>query len=115
MSIKISQLPAVSNIENSAIFPLVQNSETQIANVAQLSSCVAGNILNLVNITATSPGNLTVAHGLGTTPLAVSVQMTSGGQIWLQNPTGYDSTNLYLVSSGGNVSAPITGKAIVFV
>lgn len=55
-------------------------------------------------------GNFTVAHGLGTTPNAVVVSMTSSGAIWLQSPTGFDATNLYLTASDG----PLTANAICF-
>ena len=63
-----------------------------------------------VALTPSSPGDFTVAHGLGTTPTAVSVSMTSSGAIWLQYPTGFDSTNLYLTASDG----PLTATAICF-
>jgi hypothetical protein len=66
--------------------------------------------LTLVALAPSAPGSFTVAHGLNATPTAVLVSMTSGGQIWLQNPTGYDATNLHLVASDGGV----TGNAICF-
>ena len=67
--------------------------------------------VNSVAIPSTSaPGNFTLAHGLGTTPSAVVVSMTAGGAIWLQSPTGFDGTNLYLVAS----DAGLTGNAICF-
>jgi hypothetical protein len=53
-----------------------------------------------------APGNFTVAHGLGVVPNSVTVEMTSGGQIWFQNPP-YDGNNLYLVASDSG----ITGNA----
>jgi hypothetical protein len=55
-------------------------------------------------------GNFTVAHGIGHTPTAALIQMTSAGVIWFQAPTSYDATNLYLTASDG----PLTGNAIVF-
>lgn len=63
-----------------------------------------------VALAPSSAGAFTVAHGLGTTPTAAVVQMTSGGQIWLQTPTHYDATNLYLVAS----DAGVTGSAVCF-
>lgn len=61
-----------------------------------------------VVVDTTAPGNYTVAHGLVTTPSAVTFEMTSGGQIWFQSPTRYDGTNLYLVAS----DAGLTGFAM---
>lgn len=57
-----------------------------------------------------APGNFTVAHGLGAAPSAVSISMTSGGQIWLQSPLSFDAANLYLTAS----DAGITGIANLF-
>ena len=54
-------------------------------------------------------GNFTVAHGLGTTPVAV-IPTCTAGSIWLQYPTGFDATNLYLVASDG----PLNGIAVCF-
>ena len=51
-------------------------------------------------------GDFTVAHGLGSTPRLVLIQMTSAGFIWFQSPTRYDATNLYLTASDA-----CTGKA----
>lgn len=64
-----------------------------------------------VPLSPSGPGNFTVAHGLGQTPSIVIVRMTSGGAIWLQTPTGFDSTNLYLTASDGG----ITGVAEIWV
>jgi hypothetical protein len=57
-----------------------------------------------------TPGNFTVAHGLAAVPALVLVQMTSGGEIWLQSPLSYDGTNIYLTASAGSIA----GNAIVF-
>jgi hypothetical protein len=62
-----------------------------------------------VALAPSSPGNFTVAHGLGVTPTSALIQMTSGGQVWFQAVTRFDSTNLYLVAS----DAGVTGKAVV--
>jgi len=59
-----------------------------------------------VSLAPSAPGNFTVAHGLGRTPVVGFVQMTSGGEIWFQT-SRYDVTNLYLTASAGG----ITGKA----
>ena len=59
-----------------------------------------------INLAPSGPGNFTVAHGLGSTPSVIpTLVMTSGGLIWFQQPIAYDATNLYLVSSGGAVTA----------
>lgn len=55
-------------------------------------------------------GNFQIAHGLGRAPQVVLFEMTSGGTFWLQSPTSYDATNLYLVAS----DAGITGNAVCF-
>lgn len=60
--------------------------------------------ISQVALTPTNPGNFTVAHGLSVVPSAVSIQMTSGGQIWFQTPS-YDATNLYLVASDSGLTA----------
>jgi hypothetical protein len=48
-------------------------------------------------------GNFSVPHGLGKVPSAAYVRMKSGGAIWLQSPTSYDATNVYLVASASGV------------
>jgi hypothetical protein len=58
---------------------------------------------NPVNLFPSNPGSFTVAHGLPTAPLAVDIEMSSGGQIWFQS-IGYDATNLYLVASDSGVT-----------
>jgi len=63
-----------------------------------------------VALAPSAAGNFTVAHGMGRAPVAVLLEMSSGGQIWLQNPTGYDATDLYFVAS----DAGITGNAVCF-
>jgi hypothetical protein len=63
-----------------------------------------------VALAPSAPGNFTVAHGLSVTPTSAAIQMKSGGQIWFQTPTRFDSTNLYLVAS----DAGITGNAVLF-
>ncbi|HEV2463537.1 MAG TPA: hypothetical protein VGT04_07020 [Acidobacteriaceae bacterium] len=58
-----------------------------------------------VALAPSAGGNFTVAHGLGFTPSAVLISMTSSGSIWLQSPTSWDATNLYLVASDAGVTA----------
>lgn len=57
-----------------------------------------------------APGNFTVAHHLAAAPAFVIIQMTSGGSIWLQNPTGFDANNIYAAAS----ATGITGTAVCF-
>jgi hypothetical protein len=64
-----------------------------------------------VALAPSAPGNFTVAHTLGSVPSLVLFRMKSTGAIWFQSPTGYDSSNLYLVASGGG----ITGDAELWV
>lgn len=58
-----------------------------------------------VPIPTTPVTPFTLAHGLGVTPVAVIIQPTIGGQIWLQTPTSYDATNIYLVPSDAGLTA----------
>lgn len=62
-----------------------------------------------VALTPANADPFTQAHGLGVAPLAVTFEMTSDGAFWLQNPTKYDATNIYLVPSAGG----ITGNAVM--
>jgi hypothetical protein len=67
-------------------------------------------LFGAVSVAPSAPGNCTVAHLLGRVPLCAIIQMTSGGAIWFQTPTGYDGVNLYLVAS----DAGVTGRVIVW-
>jgi len=57
-----------------------------------------------LNISPATSGNISISHGLGVTPSAAIIQMTSAGEIWF---TGSDSTNLYLTTSDSNLTAII--------
>jgi hypothetical protein len=61
--------------------------------------------VSAVALAPSAPGDFTVVHGLAGAPAAVVIQMTSGGQIWLQSPTGYDGTNIYAIASDAGVTA----------
>lgn len=61
--------------------------------------------VTLVSLAPSAPGNFSTAHGLAAAPAAVVIQMTSGGQIWLQSTTGYDATNIYAEASDGGITA----------
>jgi hypothetical protein len=56
------------------------------------------------------PPDFTIAHGLGTTPASVVIEMKSAGAIWFQSPE-YDDTNLYLTASDAGLTA--SAKCIV--
>lgn len=51
-----------------------------------------------ISFTSPSDGNFSVQHGLGYTPDAAVIVMTSAGAVWFQ-PILFDSTNVYLVAS----------------
>jgi hypothetical protein len=70
----------------------------------------ATRLFGAVSLAPSAPGNGTVPHLLGRVPLCAIIQMTSGGAIWFQTPTSYDSVNLYFVAS----DAGITGKVILW-
>jgi hypothetical protein len=62
----------------------------------------------VVSVSATAnPGNVSVAHGLGRTPILVILQMTSDGIIRFQSPTKYDSTNVYLSASDSGLTCDL--------
>jgi hypothetical protein len=63
-----------------------------------------------IPFTTAAPGNFTLPHNLGVIPGSVIFEFTSGGVVWFQTPTRYDSENLYLVAS----DAGVTGYAIIF-
>ena len=62
-----------------------------------------------ITFSTSNPGNFSLAHSLGTTPSAVTIEMTSGGQVWFQTPR-YDSSNVYLVAS----DTGLTGTVMVW-
>jgi len=72
---------------------------TAISNATKLYGQVAA--------TAGTPGNFTLAHGLGHAPAGALIQMTSPGAIWFQSSTLYDGFNLYLVASDAGVTAKV--------
>ncbi len=63
-----------------------------------------------IPLAPSAPGEFIVAHGLPAAPAFIIVQMSSSGEIWTQEPIGWDATNLYLVAS----DAGITGTATCF-
>lgn len=67
----------------------------------------ARKIFGQIPISPVAPGNFSVAHLLGRSPLGAVVRMTSGGAVWFQDPTDMDGTNLYLVASDAGVTAKV--------
>lgn len=52
-----------------------------------------------VTIAPGAAGPYTKPHGLAFTPSAVVLVPTSGAAMWLQTPTGFDATNIYVEAS----------------
>jgi hypothetical protein len=69
----------------------------------------ATKLYGFIELAPSAPGNFTVEHRLGRAPKSVLMLMTSGGTIWFQ-ATAWDDINLYLVSSG----ADVTGRAQIW-
>jgi sugar lactone lactonase YvrE len=63
-----------------------------------------------IGLAPAAPGNFTVGYCSASPAKAIIVQMTSGGVIWSQSPTLFDSINAYLAAS----DAAVTGIAIIF-
>lgn len=79
-----------------------------VTNATALTSVTpATKLYGQVSAAPSAPGNFTVAHLLGRSPVGVSVFMTSGGAIWFQSPINFDATNLYLVASDTGVTAKV--------
>jgi hypothetical protein len=64
-------------------------------------------IFGRVSVSASGAGNFSVPHLLGRTPLGAVILMTSAGALWFQSSSLFDSTNLYLASSGAGVTAAV--------
>jgi hypothetical protein len=58
-----------------------------------------------VALAPAADGDFAVPHSLGAAPGLVLVQMTSGGNIWGQQPTEADASLLYLTASGVGLTA----------
>lgn len=57
-----------------------------------------------LNVVSPSPGDFSVAHGLGAVPTAVIPVVTADGLMRLQ-ATGWDASNVYLSASAGGLTA----------
>jgi len=85
-----------------AFIGIVVTNSTQVTSVTQAAS-----LFSQVSVAPAGPGNFTVPHLLGRTPIGAHVRMTSPGAIWWQSPTDVDSINLYLVASDAGVTAKV--------
>ncbi len=83
--------------------------EVLLAEIPNGSGPVALQVLNLtatLEVTASAPGNFTIAHGLSGVPFLIEIIPTSAGKIWAQ-PDFADGTNLYLAASDTGVTASV--------
>ncbi len=85
-----------------AFIGTVATNGTQVTNVTQATS-----LFGQIPVAPTAPGNFTVPHLLGRTPIGAHVRMTSPGTIHWQSPTDMDDVNLYLVASDVGVTAKV--------
>jgi hypothetical protein len=85
-----------------AFVGIVVTNATQVTSVTPATS-----LFGQIPVAPTSPGNFTVPHLLGRTPVGAVIRMTSSGAIWWQSPTDTDTTNLYLVASDAGVTAKV--------
>jgi hypothetical protein len=85
-----------------AFIGLVVTSATQVTSVTPATA-----LFGQVAVTSSAPGNLTVPHLLGRTPIAAHIRINSSGEIWWQSPTDMDNLNLYLVASDAGVTAKV--------
>lgn len=85
-----------------AFIGVVVTNGSQVTNVTQATS-----LFGQIPVAPSAPGNFTVPHLLGRTPIGAHVRMTSPGAIWWQSPTDVDGVNLYLVASDVGVTAKV--------
>jgi len=85
-----------------AFIGIVVTNTTQVTSVTQAAS-----LFSEIPVAPSAPGNFTVPHLLGRTPIGAHVRMTSPGAIWWQTPTDMDGLNLYLVASDAGVTAKV--------
>ena len=85
-----------------AFIGVIVTNGTQVTNVTQATS-----LFGQVPVAPTAPGNFTIPHLLGRTPVGAHIRMTSPGAIWWQSPTDVDGVNLYLVASDAGVTAKV--------
>jgi hypothetical protein len=85
-----------------AFLGVIVTNGIQVTNVTQATS-LFGQIL----VAPPVPGNFTVPHLLGRTPVGAHIRMTSPGTIHWQSPTDMDGVNIYLVASDAGVTAKV--------
>jgi hypothetical protein len=62
----------------------------------------------ILSVPATAnPGPFQFAHGLSSAPNAIAIVMTSLGGIYLNPPTKFDATDVYLFATDGGVSCDL--------
>ena len=81
---------------------VVVTNQTQVTNVTQATT-----LFGQISVAPSGPGNFTVPHLLGRTPIGAQIRMTSPGAIWWQSPADVDAINLYLVASDAGVTAKV--------
>lgn len=67
----------------------------------------ATRIYGRIGVTAAAAGSFAIPHRLGRVPLGAIIYMTSGGALWFQAGTMFDSANLYLVASDVGITASL--------
>jgi len=85
-----------------AFIGVIVTNGTQVTKVTQATS-----LFGQIPVAPSGPGNFTVPHLLGRTPVGANIRMTSPGAIWWQSPTDVDDVNLYLVASDAGVTAKV--------
>ena len=85
-----------------ALIGVVTANATQVTSVTQATT-----VFGQIPVSAAAPGNFTIPHLLGRTPVGANVRMTSPGSIWWQQPLDMDNVNLYLVASDAGVTAKV--------
>ena len=85
-----------------ALIGQVTTSATAVTAVVQATT-----IYGQVSVALVNPGNFTVPHLLGRTPVGALIMMTSSGAVWFQAAPLFDGTNLYLVASQGGITAKV--------
>src|SRR5208282_203497 len=85
-----------------AFLGVIVTSASRVTNVTQATA-----LFGQIPVAPSAPGNFTVPHLLGRTPLGAHIRMTSPGAIHWQSPTDMDGVNLYLVASDAGVTAKV--------
>ena len=92
---------SVGGSTGDALIGVVTTSASSVTAVTQ-----GTRIYGQVSVAPSVPGNFSVPHLLGRTPIGAVIQMISTGTVWFQTAM-FDGTNLYLVASAGSITAKI--------